>query len=156
MKGGTGMKELYDELERTCERATKELCDLNNRLDTNKNMLSPTDVDMMDKLTHTIKSIKKIMQILDEYDEENQNRYSGGMYYSQPMWDRRYSGNSYYGTYTVATGDHDHNYSGRRSSRHMYSRDSERDNMMSELDTMLNNARDDREAEVIRKVMSKL
>lgn len=149
------MHDLYDELEKTCERATKELCDLNNRLETNKNMISPTDVDMMDKLTHTIKSIKKVMTILDEYDE-NQNRYSGGMYYTQPMWDRGYSGNSYHGTYTVATGDPGHSYSGRRSSRHMYSRDTERDNMMSELDNMLNNARDDREADLIRKVMSKL
>lgn len=150
------MQELYKELERTCERATKELGDLNNRLDSNKNLLSPADVDMMDKLTHTIKSIKKVMMVLEEHGE-NQNGYSGNSYYSQPMWDRDYSGNSYHGTYTVATGEpNGYGYSGRRNSRHMYSRDTERDNMMSELDTMLNNARDEREADIIRRVMSKL
>ena len=37
-----------------------------------------------------------------------------------------------------------------------YSRNSERENMRAELDDMLTNARDDREAETIRKIMNRL
>ena len=51
---------------------------------------------------------------------DNQNEYSGNMMYrNEPMWDRRYSGNSYRGTYTVESGRD--GYSGRNM-RHSYSR----------------------------------
>ena len=79
-----------------------------------------------------------------------------GTYMTQPMWDRRmgYSGNSYRGNYTLETGDG--RYSGARGMNRGYSRNSERENMRAELDDMLSNARDDREAETIRKIMNRL
>lgn len=104
------------------------------------------------------------MKKIDEM-EIMEDGYSGGMYdgmnYSgtymtQPMWDRRmgYSGNSYRGNYTLETGDG--RYSGARGMNRGYSRNSERENMRAELDDMLTNARDDREAETIRKIMNRL
>lgn len=156
--------ELYRELERTCKRTEKELHDLNDRLEQNKNMMSPADLDVLVKITDIIKDVKSTMKKIDEM-EMMEDGYSGGMYdrmnYSgtymtQPMWDRRmgYSGNSYRGNYTLETGDG--RYSGARGMNRGYSRNSERENMRAELDDMLSNARDDREAETIRKIMNRL
>ena len=155
------MKELWKELERTCERATHELSQLNDRLDNNKNMMSPADLDALFKLADIIKDIKstmkKIIEIEDmeqmdkEYSGYSGNMYSGGMMYrNEPRWDQRYSGNSYRGTYTVESG-HD-GYSGRNM-RQTYSRGN--DTRM-ELEEMLNNTRDQNEAEVIRKIINRL
>ena len=153
------MHDLWKELERTCERATHELSQLNDRLETNKNMMSPADLEIMFKLMDIVKDTKSTMKkIIEIEDMENQNEYSG--YYTQPMWDRKYhdgrdySGNFYKGMYTVETdGD---KYSGRRSTRHMYSRDTEQDRIHNELNNMLNEARDPQEAETIRKLMNRL
>ena len=144
--------DMHKELERTCERAEKELCDLNNRLEQNKSIISPADVDMMDKLTHTIKSIKKVFELMDK-DSEIQNGGYSGHYMAQPVWDRRYSGNSYHGQYTIATGD---GYSGRHSMRHSYSRNTERDDLMMKLENALSTARTKEDAEAIRKAMDVL
>lgn len=152
--------ELYRELERTCKRTEKELHDLNDRLEQNKNMMSPADLDVLVKITDIIKDVKSTMKKIDEM-EMMEDGYSDGMNYSgtymtQPMWDRRmgYSGNSYRGNYTLETGDG--RYSGARGMNRGYSRNSERENMRAELDDMLTNARDDREAETIRKIMNRL
>ena len=152
------MHDLWKELERACERSTKELKDFNDRLETNKNMMSPGDLDILFKLMDIVKDIKSTMKKIIEIEdmEMDQNEYDekySGTYYRQPMWDRKYSGNSYRGTYTVESGD---GYSGRRSTRHMYSRDTEQDRMHNELNNMLNEARDPQEAETIRKLMNRL
>jgi len=145
------MHDLEKELHRTCERITKELSELNDRLDQNKNMISPADVDllfkMMDIIKDTKSTLKKIYEIEDM--EENQNEYSG--MYMPNMYDRRYSGNSYRGTYTVESG-YPNNYSGRNM-RHSYSRN---DETRMELENMLRDTRDSQEAEVIRKVLARL
>ena len=152
--------ELYRELERTCKRTEKELHDLNDRLEQNKNMMSPADLDVLVKITDIIKDVKSTMKKIDEM-EMMEDGYSDGMNYSgtymtQPMWDRRmgYSGNSYRGNYTLETGDG--RYSGARGMNRGYSRNSERENMRAELEDMLNTTRDDREAETIRKIMNRL
>ena len=146
------MHDLEKELHRTCERVTKELSELNDRLDQNKNMISPADIDllfkMMDIIKDTKSTLKKIYEIEDM--EEIQNGYSGNMMYrNEPAWDRRYSGNSYRGTYTVESGN---GYSGRNM-RRSYSRG---DETRMELEEMLNNTRDPQEAEALRKIINKL
>lgn len=146
------MNDLWKELERTCERATHELSQLNDRLETNKNMMSPADLDVMFKLMDIVKDTKSTMKKIIEIEdiEENQNEYSGNMMYrNEPMWDRRYSGNSYRGQYTLETGN---GYSGRNM-RRSYSRG---DETRMELEEMLNTTRDSQEAEVIRKILNKL
>lgn len=141
------MHNLYEELEKTCERMEKELCDFNARLESNKAMISAADIDLLDKITHTIKSVKKTMELLDK-DYEIQNGYSGnysGNYMSQPMWDRHYAGNSYRGTYTMDTG-----YSGRRGMSRGYSRDSEKDDIIRRLEDALNRTKNESDANAIR------
>lgn len=147
------MNDLWKELERTCERATNELSQLNDRLETNKNMMSPADLEVMFKLMDIIKDTKSTMKKIYEIEDMEQmdGEYSGNMMYrNEPMWDKRYSGNSYRGTYTVESG-HD-GYSGRNM-RRSYSRG---DETRMELEEMLNNTRDQNEAEVIRKILNRL
>lgn len=158
------MHDLFREMERVCERDTKELHDFLDRIDQNKNTISPADLEILCKLVDIAKNSKSTMKKIIEIDEmldTNQNEYSGNMMYrNEPMWDRRYSGanngnggnysgNSYRGTYTVESGN---NYSGRNM-RRSYSRG---DDTRMELEEMLNNTRDQNEAEVIRKILNKL
>lgn len=148
------MNDLWKELERTCERATHELSQLNDRLETNKNMMSPADLEVMFKLMDIIKDTKSTMKKIYEIEdfEQMDGEYSGNMMYrNEPMWDRRYSGNnSYRGTYTLESGNN--GYSGRNM-RRSYSRG---DDTRMELEEMLNNTRDQNEAEVIRKILNRL
>lgn len=152
------MHDLYREMERVCERNTKELHDFLDRLDQNKNTISPADLEILCELVDIAKNSKSTMKKIIEIDEmldTNQNEYSGNMMYrNEPMWDRmperNYSGNSYRGTYTVESG-HD-GYSGRNM-RRSYSRG---DDTRMELEEMLNSTRDPQEAETLRKIISKL
>ena len=150
------MHDLFREMERVCERDTKELHDFLDRIDQNKNTISPADLDILCKLVDIAKNSKSTMKKIIEIDEmfdNNQNGYSGNMMYrNEPMWDRRYSGNSYHGQYTIATGDGRGDYSGRNM-RRSYSRG---DDTRMELEEMLNNTRDQNEAEIIRKILNKL
>lgn len=149
------MYDLYKELERTCERTTKELHDLNDRLEQNKSMMTPQDLDVLVKISDIIKdtksTIKKIIEIdmLENQNEVNDNGYSGS-YMRQPMWDTRmgYSGNSYRGSYTMNTGNND-GYSGSRM-HSRYSRDNEKSDMISRLEERLSRARNQQEADAIR------
>lgn len=147
------MHDLFREMERVCERNTKELHEFLDRIDQNKTTISPADLNVLCNLVEIAKNSKSTMKKIVELDEmldANQNEYSGNMMYrNEPMWDRRYSGNSYRGTYTVESGN---GYSGRNM-RHSYSRG---DDARMELEEMLNNTRDSQEAEVIRKVLARL
>lgn len=156
------MHDLFKEMERVCERSTKELHDFLDRIDQNKNMISPADLEIMCKLVDILKNSKSTMKKIYEIEDMEQmdgeysgNMYSGNMMYrNEPMWNRmsgrNYSGNSYRGTYTVESG-HD-GYSGRNM-RRSYSRG---DETRMELEEMLNNTRDQNEAEVIRKILNRL
>lgn len=154
------MHDLFREMERVCERNTKELHDFLDRIDQNKNTISPADLEILCKLVDIAKNskstMKKIMEIEDMEQmngEYSGNMYSGNMMYrNEPMWDRRYSGNSYHGQYTIATGDGRNDYSGRNM-RQSYSRGN--DTRM-ELEEMLNSTRDPQEAETLRKIINRL
>lgn len=130
------MYDTYEELEKACERSTKELHDLNRKLANDESAISKEDIDMMDKILHSIASSKKSILMIDQADGT-----SGGYSGNQPMWNRRYGS------------------SGRRtimSRNRGYSRDSEKDSMMQKLNMMYQDARDDHEAEVIERMMNEL
>lgn len=150
------MAELEKELHRTCERVTLELSQINNRLDQNKNVMSPADVDLLYKILDIIKDTKSTLKKIIEIEDMEQmgDGYSGNtIYRNEPIWDQRYSGNSYHGQYTIATGDgRNDGYSGRNM-RRSYSRGSD---ARMELEDMLNNTRDPQEAEAIRKILNKM
>lgn len=134
------MYDTCEELENSYERATKELHDLNKKLDNDESTISKEDIDMLDKLTHTIASARKSILMIDQSDMGNGSSGRDGTYNINGT----YSGmNRRYGS------------SMRRNSSRTrgYSRDND---MMAKLNAMYQDARDDREADIIERMMDEL
>ena len=124
------MYDVYDELETACHRATKELHDLNKKLDNDESNITKEDVDLLDKVTHTIASTKKGMAMLDAPRSSGRDgSYNISGTYSNGMNRRYYEGSS----------------RGRRDG-----------DIMQRLNDMYQDARDDREADMIRNIMNGL
>lgn len=149
------MHEIIDILEESCKITERELSDLNKKI-MDANAVSPVDVEMLDKLTHTLKSVKTTMAMIEAVEErENGSRYSGARYsmgnggggYSNGYSNAR--GGNYSGEYSGA------NYSGEYSSarRSRYSRDGEKEEMVRKLEGMMRNARNEQEAMSIRETI---
>ena len=90
-----------EDLEDICDKVTEELADAKKKLDKNGGKMSAGDIDYIDKLTHTLKSIKTTLA-MDEYSDDysgargrgrNARRDSIGRYSS----DIRYSNADGYG-----------------------------------------------------------
>ena len=110
----------------------------------NKGDLSPRDLDFVDKITHSIKSLVTIMAM----DENEKSDYSGsGLYGSYDNYDRNYG----YGM------------SGRRDSMGRYapmtrgySRDESKSQMLEHLDKMMAETNDKNEREMIQRITNEL
>ena len=128
---------LVDVLEKYCERMEKELEDQLKKID-KLNPLPLAELDISDKLLHSVKSIKTILAML-EYNDEEDNGYSG-KYYSAPTYARRkYNNGGYSG-----------NYSSNTSNGRGYSRDSEKQDMIRKLENMMSRVLSDDEAMAIQ------
>lgn len=128
------------------ERIEKELTDLKGKLSKNEMMTPVQDVDVMNKLLHSMKSVKTVLAMLEYNDEE------GG--YSGNYDGRGYSGNRYYNeSRYVMPRRFEEGYSGRRGvpgSGYGYSRDSENSESIRHLEGMMSRARNEEEASAIR------
>ena len=72
------MHKLSEVLDKYCERVEKELRDLYTKI-SKAEILSPADLDSMDKLLHSLKSIKTTSAMVEHderNDESNGERYS--------------------------------------------------------------------------------
>ena len=56
-----------DDLHALCETISNEIADANEKIHAAGGKLSASDVDYIDKLTHTMKSIKGVMHMEDGY-----------------------------------------------------------------------------------------
>lgn len=121
---------------------------LNEELDkfAKKGELDRSSLDMVDKLTHSVKSIDTILA-MDEYSEDNGYSRDG----------RSYHGNSYDG-YSMARGRGRY---ARRDSRGRYSndgysRDDGREEMVRQLRDMMEDAPDERIRQAIHKAIKEV
>lgn len=92
------MDSLYDVFEELCETLTKEARTVNDKIRSLQGKVSATDMEYIDRLTHSIKSVKTTMAML----EAEENGYSGARYYNEggSMARGRYSREgSYEGSY---------------------------------------------------------
>ena len=114
--------------------------------------LSTGDLDVVDKLTHSIKSIVTIMAMEDsgysynnEYSgarrRDSMGRYTDGDNSNKYYDDGGYSGRRYY----------DDGYSGRR-----YSRDEGKSHMIHQFENLMDSASSQEEREVIQSALNKL
>lgn len=128
--------ELYEKI---CDRLDCELDDYFHKQIVNAPSMNLQDAEIIDLILHSLKSIKTIMA-MEGYEEPTE--YSGS----------RYMPNTYSGTRNYSG----RNYSGRRDSMGRYSRDSEKEEMMHKLDTMMQNAKTEEEAMALRSTMDAL
>ena len=84
-------KELYE----LCETIKEEIAEANKKIKNAGGKLSAGDVEYIDKLTHSLKSIKAVMAMMEEDGDE----YSGRMSYARDgRGGRSYRGGSYRGS----------------------------------------------------------
>jgi len=73
------MYDAYETLENTCERAMRELRDLNKKLSKDESTASKEDVELMESLTHTVASCKKGIAMMEKYStDDSSKRYRRG------------------------------------------------------------------------------
>ena len=74
------MHDIYEELYTLCETIEKDLAKTNEKLRKTGGEMSGSDLEYVDKLTHTLKSIKTVMAMAEDEGEEGYSR-RGGSYY---------------------------------------------------------------------------
>lgn len=68
-----------NDLHELCESISREIADANEKIRKAGGKLSAGDVDYIDKLTHTLKSLKTTVAMMEaEEDGYSQNNYDGG------------------------------------------------------------------------------
>lgn len=133
------------DLEDLCEKIVEEISEANKKLTKNGGNMTAGDVETLDKLTHTLKSIKTTLAMAEYDDDDYSNEYSGarggrgGSRGGSSRGGSSYGGSSYEGnSYARGRGRN-----ARRDSMGRYSKDGySRDDAMEEM------------AEAIRESMS--
>ena len=165
------MNKELDTLYELCETISMELESCNEKIRQANGKLSPGDIDYLDKLTHTMKSLKAVIGMLEAQD-------SG---YSGHFWDGRYyfdggnsmEGSSNRGSYEGASGRG--SYEGGSSNRGSYGRgrNANRDRMgryaergysradaeedfRTEIEELMNKAPDEQSRKKLEKLMNEM
>lgn len=118
------------------------------------------DLELVHKLTDTIKNIDKICALEEDGGYSEAGDYEGGSYNRGSSYANR--GKHYVRGHYSREGNMDGNYSGRgrdsrgRYSRDGYSRHDAKEGMMMQLGEMMESASTDRERDAIRRCMDQL
>lgn len=161
------MNKELDTLYELCETISMELESCNEKIRQANGKLSPGDIDYLDKLTHTMKSLKAVIGMLEAQD-------SG---YSGHFWDGRYyfdggnsmEGSSNRGSYEGASGrgsyeggSSNRSYGrGRNANRDRmgryaergYSRADAEEDFRTEIEELMNKAPDEQSRKKLEKLM---
>ena len=127
---------MYDGLKHICEILENELANVNKKLDKSDGVLSGDDISYIDKLTHSIKSIKTTIAMMEAEDGDSGRYMPHGNSYN-------YGGSYRRGRDSM----------GRYTSRRGYSYD---DGMIDELRTLMESAPDERTKSEFRQFINKL
>lgn len=80
------MYDVYNDLEDLCETISREIKDANEKIRKSGGKISPGDVEYVDKLTHTLKSIKTTMAMMDVEEDGSFSDGSYGSYSTNGMY----------------------------------------------------------------------
>ena len=153
------MKSLYD----LCDLIGDQLTDATTRLKNSGGKVNNQDADYIDKLTHTMKSIKTTIAMVEAEDEYSEGSYDNGM-----SGRGSYRGGSYRGrgsSYRDGRSYDDGSYArgrgrnARRDSMGRYARDdgySRAGDMVEELRGMMEDAPDDKTRQEFQRFISKM
>ena len=128
-----------EDLHELCETISREIGEANDKIRSAGGKLSAGDVDYIDRLTHTLKSLKTTIAMMEAEDGES-GRYSMPHYGSYGM----YGNNSY---------RRGRDSMGRYTSRRGYSYD---DGMIEELRSLMESAPDERTKSEFRQFIAKM
>lgn len=132
---------ILDDLKHMCEILEEELANVNKKVDKSGGVLSGDDISYIDKLTHSIKSIKTTIAMVEA---EDGGSYADGSYGMYPHW-------NYGGSY--ARGRNARRDSMGRYSSRGYSMD---DDMITELRELMQNAPDERTKQEFKRFIEKI
>ena len=132
---------MLEDLKHMCEILEDELANVNKKVDKSGGTLSGDDISYIDKLTHSIKSIKTTIAMIEADD--------GGSYGMYPHWNAYNDG---YGGSYARRGSARRDSMGRYSSRG-YSRD---DEMVAELRELMQDAPDERTKQEFKRFIEKI
>lgn len=139
----------YEDLEELCETVGQKITEANDKIRMSNGDLTGGDIDYVDKLTHTLKSIKTTMAMMDSEGYSHDGGYGMSGNYGR-------GGNSgrYYPYYSGARGRGAKRDSmGRYSKGRGYSGD---DDMIEQLHELMEQAPDDRTRQEFQKFISKV
>ena len=132
-----------EDLHELCETISREIGEANEKIRKAGGKLSAGDVDFVDKLTHTLKSLKTTIAMVEAEDGESGRYMPHGMY----------GNNSYNGGYNGNSYRRGRDSMGRYTSRRGYSYD---DGMIEELRSLMESAPDERTKSEFRQFISKI
>ena len=143
------------DLHELCETISHEIADANEKIRAAGGKLSGGDYDTIDKLTHSLKSIKTTIAMMEDEDEGYSSRaYPGGMGGNYRMYPRggSYNGGSYRG------GSYARGRNARRDSMGRYSGDgySRDEGMAEELRGLMEDAPNDTIKRDLQRIVEKI
>lgn len=130
-----------EDLHELCETISREIGDANEKIRQAGGKLSAGDVDFVDKLTHTMKSLKTTIAMMEAEDGGESGRYMPGY----GMYRNSYNGGNSYRRSRDSMG--------RYTSRRGYSYD---DGMIEELRSLMESAPDERTKSEFRQFIAKM
>ena len=139
--------DIMKDLENLCDILSEQISDITRKA---KNGMSAGDLEMIDKLTHSLASVKKIMAFMEDEDGYSGNYYPMGGVYADGGTDGSYR-RSYRGSYARGRGQR-RDSMGRYSGERGYSRSDLADKMR---DLMMD-APDDRTRQEMQRMVEKL
>lgn len=152
------MKEL-DTLYDICEVVTQKLDRYNEKLSKNGGEMSASDLEIIDKLTHTLKSVKTTIAMIEAEEKGYSGTYwDGKQYYdgqqSMEGMSNRRSNRGQSGA--RGRGSRAKRDSMGRYSRDGYSREDAKEEMMNDLYELMENAPDDHTRKKLERFISEL
>lgn len=148
------MSEKIKALYELCETVSREIEEANDKIRQAGGKLSAGDIDYVDKLTHTLKSIKATIAMMEDESEEYSSRggsYEGGLY-NRGSYARGGQGGSSYARGRGRYAKRDS--MGRYSSERGYSRDGAE--MVDELRELMEDAPSESIRHDIERLVSKI
>ena len=153
------MENMTKELSELCEMLSRALKEANEKLRNAGGKMSTTDLDYVDRLTHSLKSIKATIKMIEDEEMDDGGSYGDGSYRM-----RGYSRNDYRGSYDdgsyargrgrYANRDAMGRYSSRDGGSYGYSRDG--GDMVEELRQLMQQAPDDQTRQEMQRMIQKL
>ncbi|MBP5432131.1 hypothetical protein [Ruminococcus sp.] len=155
------MKEL-DTLYELCETLNIELSEYNNKIQNANGKMSMSDLEVIDKLTHSLKSVKTTIAMIEAEDKGYSGHYWDGRYYfdGETSMDGGSSNRgSYRGSYEGGTSGRGRGPGANRDRMGRYaeySRADAKEDFRSELEELMNKAPDEQSKKKIEKLMHEM